>query len=135
MATVSGAITESVARERFQECVKRWVRVGFDAWLWFEKESNQLIGRGGLHEREIDGVNNLAVGYMLFPEFWNKGYATEIATACVDVAFEVLVVDQVYCSAETTNKASLRVIEKAGFEFLKNISYMGESHNLYRVER
>ena len=135
MATIGGVVPVIVVKERFQGCLNAWAERGFDAWLWFEKDSNKLIGRGGLYSREIDGEEAVAIGYVVLSEFWNKGYATEIASACADIAFEVLTLDKLFCSVEITNKPSLRVIEKAGFKFLKNISYVGESHDLYLLER
>ncbi len=110
-----------------------WAERGFDAWLWFEKDTSKLIGRGGLHNREIDGEEAVAIGYVLFSEFWNRGYATEIASACAEIAFEVLNLDRLFCSVEVTNKPSMRVIEKAGFIFLRDMSYVGEEHRLYTL--
>ena len=134
MATLGGVVAESIVKERFQGCLNAWAERGYDAWLWYEKDSNKLMGRGGLHHREIDEEDAVAIGYVLLPDFWNKGYATEIASACVEIAFEVIKLEKLFCSIEVSNKPSLRVIEKAGFKFMHNISFVGESHRLYSRE-
>jgi RimJ/RimL family protein N-acetyltransferase len=73
-----------------------------------------LVGAGGLSEGE-GGV--LDLGYWLGAPFRGKGYATEIARALVDYAFEQIGVDRITVSCRVTNTASRRVIEKCGFQW------------------
>lgn len=133
MATLGGVVSENVVKERFLRSLESWEKNGFDAWLWFEKKSNKLVGRAGLRILELEGKRVVEVGYVLLPEFWNKGFATEMATASVEVAFNVLKLDELVCFTSTTNKSSQRVMEKVGFKYERNFIYLDEEHMLYRL--
>lgn len=55
------------------------------------------------------------VGYMVAPEQWGNGYATDaLATVC-GYAFEERRLHKVHASVYETNDASRRVLEKCGF--------------------
>ena len=61
-------------------------------WLCFlpvrEKNTNNFIGEAGF----IGGsckANRCEIGYNLLPEYWGKGYATELTAFFVKYAFEV----------------------------------------------
>jgi len=53
-----------------------------------EKSSNQFIGQCGLLTQEIDGRDELEIGYHLLPAYWGKGFATEGALFFKDYGFE-----------------------------------------------
>lgn len=40
-------------------------------------------------------ANRCEVGYNLLPEYWNKGYATEVTKALVKFAFDSLKVERI----------------------------------------
>ena len=52
---------------------------------------------------------------------WGKGYATEGSQALVSKGFADLNVQRVVSWALTANKASIRVMEKAGLKFEKEL--------------
>jgi RimJ/RimL family protein N-acetyltransferase len=54
------------------------------------------------------------VGYILFSPFWGHGYATE-ATLAVTKHFAACGVSRMIARVTEGNKASCRVLEKAGF--------------------
>ncbi len=56
------------------------------------------------------------IGYWLSEAYWNRGIMTEAVTALVGWAFEHLDVIRVYAGIFEKNKASGRVLEKAGFK-------------------
>jgi len=55
------------------------------------------------------------IGYWLGEEHWGCGIATEAARAMVDHAFATLSISRLYAGAFEWNRASMRVLEKAGF--------------------
>ena len=73
------------------------------------------IGAVGL---ELRGGDRLTLGYVLAPEFWGKGYASEAVAAMVEAAFSLTRVVEVNASVRVENPASRRVLEKAGFRFV-----------------
>ena len=58
---------------------------------------------------------NGEIGYWLGKPFWGKGYATEAVKQATDFAFNTLGLHRVYAGIFETNKASMRVLDKAGY--------------------
>jgi RimJ/RimL family protein N-acetyltransferase len=52
------------------------------------RADNRLIGYCGFHQ-EVDGTNEMEIGYGLHPNYWNKSLATEAAQAVCDHAFAI----------------------------------------------
>jgi RimJ/RimL family protein N-acetyltransferase len=73
--------------------------------------------------------------YVIAPEFWRRGYATEIALASVDLAFGVLGVDHLYASVLSTNVTSRRVLEKAGLSVDTAIDHGAHIEVIYVISR
>lgn len=72
METLRGIVPENDVKERFLKSLAAWKINGFDAWLWFENNSNKFVGRAGLRILELVGERVIEVGYALLPDFWNK---------------------------------------------------------------
>jgi RimJ/RimL family protein N-acetyltransferase len=86
------------------------------------KDDQTLIGGCGLHlslPENPDPAASLApgcawIGYVLNRKFWGHGYATEAATALLDLGFGELGLHRVYATCDPANVASRRVLEKIG---------------------
>jgi ribosomal-protein-alanine N-acetyltransferase len=115
--------------------VEHWERHGFGMWLLRERETGEMIGRGGLQYTYTAGLNDVEAGWAVVPERWGQGFATELAQASVEVAFEQLDLLEIIAFSLPTNVASRRVMEKAGFEFERDIVHAGLPHVLYRRRR
>ena len=57
------------------------------------------------------------IGYWLGEPFWNRGIVTEALIAVTDWAFTELPVVRLDAPVYARNPASVRVLEKAGYEF------------------
>lgn len=79
-------------------------------------ESGRLIGMGAVENRSRFG--GLEIGYWLGKPYWGKGFATEAASALVDLAFRVTETDKVLAACRTNNPASRKVLQKQGFQLL-----------------
>lgn len=55
------------------------------------------------------------VGYMITPEQWDNGYATDALGSICGYAFKERRLNKVYATTYATNPASGRVLEKVGF--------------------
>jgi RimJ/RimL family protein N-acetyltransferase len=80
----------------------------------FNAEETEVLGGCGLHTRA--GKYALEIGYWISKNHQNKGYATEISRALVKTAFELSDIDNIKIYCDVDNTASLRVIEKVGFQ-------------------
>ncbi len=90
-------------------------------WCWYFVLHNRvtghrvLIGDGGFKgPPDVDGAVEL--GYSLLRPYWNRGYATEAVQALLEWAFDSPEVRGVFAEAQMGNTASIRVLQKAGFE-------------------
>lgn len=96
----------------------------YGMWLVFSKETGKLIGRAGLEHNEM--------GYMIAPEFWNMGYATEVCRFIIDYARENTDFEELYCRIDERNVASVRLAKKLGF--VKN-GQIGNERNTGGLDR
>ena len=95
----------------------------YGMWLVFSRETGKLIGRAGLEHDEL--------GYMIAPELWNQGYATEVCRFIIDYARKNADFEELYCRIDERNTASVRLAKKLGFT---NSGHMDEDINasIYR---
>ncbi len=54
------------------------------------------------------------IGYVLAPDVWGRGLATDLARGLLTAAFDVLGLRRVTAGCYADNHASARVLEKAG---------------------
>jgi RimJ/RimL family protein N-acetyltransferase len=84
-----------------------------NSWWIIENSEAQPVGQiiSG-----PDGPHQF-IGYILHPDHRNKGYCTEAVELMVDYLFLAKNIVRVQAEANPENKASIRVLEKAGFTF------------------
>jgi RimJ/RimL family protein N-acetyltransferase len=80
---------------------------------------------GGISVHPGQDVHRLSatVGYWLGEEFWGRGIMTETVRAVTDLCFDDFPFRRISAEVFSSNAASARVLEKAGFSFegrLKN---------------
>ena len=114
---------------------QQYVDNGIGRWAVLEKETDQFIGWAGLKyfTTEINGHQNFyELGYRFIPKFWGKGYATELAKVLTKYAFEQYPIDTLYAYTDAKNFASIRVLEKAGFE--RKNSFLDDGEEMLWLE-
>ena len=79
-------------------------------WVITKKERDSALGMIELRI-ENDEAN---VGYVLARCEWSKGYMTEALRGVLDFAFAMADVRKIWAICDVENKASARVMEKAG---------------------
>jgi RimJ/RimL family protein N-acetyltransferase len=79
------------------------------------KGKRDAIGSISLETR---GADRLALGFVLAPEAWGKGFATEAARAMVEAGFGLTPAVEILASVRVENTASKSVLEKCGFAHL-----------------
>jgi RimJ/RimL family protein N-acetyltransferase len=91
---------------------------GLGRWAVERKDSGMFIGRFFLKRDRFDPAS-LDMGYRLKPTAWGHGYATEVARALVRKAFADLHAPRVAAYTLPENRASWRVMEKAGLSLVR----------------
>ncbi|MFT6502451.1 MAG: RimJ/RimL family protein N-acetyltransferase [Crocinitomicaceae bacterium] len=89
-----------------------------------ELETGEFIGFIGLCDQDFDVefCPCTDIGWRLDSKYWNRGYATEGATACLDYAFETIGLKEVFSTAPVINTASINIMLKMGME--KYLNYV-----------
>lgn len=133
MATMGGVRSPAVTDEWLSRQLDHWERCDFGLWMARDRASGRFVGRGGLHHVEIDGRDEIEVGYCFLADCWGRGLATELAQASVCAAFTVLHLPELVCFTLPTNLASQRVMQKAGFRYERTATYKDLPHVFYRL--
>jgi len=115
--------------------VQRYAQYGFGLWGLILKQTGKLIGDCGLVVQEVDGVEEIEIGYHVHRDLWGKGLATEAAQAVRDFGFIQLGFDKLISLINPANIASRRVAEKNGMRLLKEMEWRNKPTCVYGVER
>jgi ribosomal-protein-alanine N-acetyltransferase len=89
-------------------------RYGYGLFSVILKEKKELVGDCGLEHIEVDGSHEVELGYDFRSDYWNRGLATEAATAVRDYAFGQIGLKRLISLIRPDNLASRRVAEKTG---------------------
>lgn len=87
----------------------------YGLWLVYEKSTQELIGRVGIENRQIDGILRQELGYVIGKNYQHKGYAYEAAKAVLKYAKEELFLDELFICVQKDNIASIGLAKKLGF--------------------
>lgn len=73
------------------------------------------------------------MGFRFFEEFWNKGFATESALACLHFGFNNLNLNKIIGRGLKENTTSINVLEKIGMIFSKKIDFNRREGVIYKA--
>lgn len=116
---IGGAVQESQAVWfRILRYAGMWSLLGYGMWVLEERATGAFLGEAGLLSAcrglpELDGVPE--AGWVLAPDVWGRGIASEAMRAILDWADVDLAAPSIRCIIEDGNDASVRVAEKLGF--------------------
>jgi RimJ/RimL family protein N-acetyltransferase len=113
-------------------------RLGYSLLAVERKSDGAFVGQVGLlHWDDVDARADVEVAYMLVPEHWGAGYATESARACRDWAFAHLGVDRIVSFIVTGNRPSIAVARRNGMRRLKRLerNRFGKPIYVYGIAR
>lgn len=108
---------------------------GIGRWAALLKETGEFIGWAGLKlERNVNGHDtHYDLGYRFIQKHWGKGYASEAAAAFVDYGFNVMNLEKINATADPSNAASRKVLERAGLKFIETFDHEGEEEVWYEM--
>lgn len=132
MAHMGGVRDEAWTTAYLERNLAHWTEHAFGMWVLRDLSTQQVVGLGGLRYLDIDGVNEVELGYGFFPQHWGRGLATEIATACVEIGRRSLRLRSVVAVTAPANQASHRVLVKAGLAYERDVVLSGEPSVLFQ---
>ncbi len=119
--------------------LERYGRFGFGLWAVIRKADGLFIGQAGLTWQNVEGAEELEIGYLFNKDFWHRGYATEAAKGCMEYAFRILERPRVVSTIRDINLPSRAVAVRVGMKyektFIKRYYGMDMPHDVYAAER
>jgi|SRR5689334_23377574 len=111
------------------QCRERYQNWGFGPYAVVEQSNQGVVGYCGLFFfPDLDGQAETEIGYRLARSAWGKGYASEAAQAVRDYAFKILGIKRLIALIDPSNVSSVRVAEKIGMNYEKDIMLEGYTH-------
>ena len=101
--------------------LQRYAKDGHGLWAMTLKGSGELIGDCGLTVQNVDGADEVEIGYHVRRDQWGQGLATEAARACRDYGFANLPIERIISIIRPENLPSRRVAEKNGMKVWKEV--------------
>lgn len=132
MAHLGGVRDTAGTTTYLERNLAHWARHGFGLWILSHSGTRAVVGRAVLRHVDVEGVDEVELGYGFFPEFWARGLATEIARACVGLGRGRLRLRSVVAITHPAHGASQRVLVKAGLGYERDIIHAGLPHVLFR---
>ena len=109
----------------------------FNRLMTLSQDSNRFVRCIALDDSPVGYLNDVEVkdgcmelGYVIHPEHHNRGYMTQALKLAISQVFQRQFTS-VICGAFEHNKASQRVMEKAGMQLIgktEDIEYRGKTH-------
>jgi RimJ/RimL family protein N-acetyltransferase len=113
----------------------RWNQRNYDEHghgLWIvETHGGRFVGDCGLTWQPVGDGRVLEVGYHVVAEFQGRGYATEAAQACLELAVGPIGQSHVVAIINPANAASRRVAEKLGMRLEQETEVHGRRVVVY----
>lgn len=115
---------------------------GYGLYALEEKATGIFMGYTGFHHIlfDADFAQGVEIGWRIDNAYWNRGYATEAALACLQYAKEHLPFKTVWSFTSLPNKSSERVMQKIGMERVKTFFHPSlpdghplKEHVLYKI--
>jgi [ribosomal protein S5]-alanine N-acetyltransferase len=97
------------------------------------KTTGELIGDCGPTRQEVEGREEIEIGYHLQRRHWGRGYAPEAARACIDFAFSRWQPQRLISMIRPENLPSRRVAEKNGLVPDKVVLWRNFDHCIYQM--
>lgn len=106
-------------------------KYGLGRWAVIGQWDQSFLGWCGLkYSPDLDEYD---IGFRFFKTHWNKGYASEAAELALSLGFNRYHLNKIVGRVMKANIASIKVLEKIGLQFKKNIDFDGQEGLLYHT--
>ncbi|MGH3029791.1 MAG: GNAT family N-acetyltransferase [Gaiellaceae bacterium] len=130
-ATMGGTKDRTESREWIERNLRHGDEDGLGVFIFRDRETGRFAGLGLVRPLEVDGREEVEIGYVVAAELGGRGLATEMAEELVRFAGRSGLNDLVALTLPE-NAASRRVMEKAGFSYEREVEQPDETFVLYR---
>ncbi|MBT28505.1 MAG: hypothetical protein CMO01_02510 [Thalassobius sp.] len=122
-----------------EECTKRFDFVmevngrhnEFGYYAVIDKSTNTSIGLGKI---VLMSKECAEIGYALLPEFWRKGYGSEITKSLINYALQFENLNELIGIINPLNEASKMLLMKYGFSYLESKTVNNQMSDYYQLK-
>lgn len=125
---------EELAKDWIEAQLNRYKTQGFGHLAVIEKDSGDFIGMSGILPRELNEKEEYEISYSLKPNYWGKGYGTEMAKAMTAFGTKHINTERFISIIHIDNTASAHVAKKNGMDILFQTEFLGMKVNVYGKE-
>jgi len=126
--------TEEETKMLFQQILAGYGTLSrFGRWAIIDKASGVFLGTCMLMAAR-EGLTGTELGYSFHYDYWGQGIATETVNALVAYGFETGLTE-ICAITDLENKASQRVLQKAGFTANEAVLMFGKDIPLYIIKK
>ncbi|MFB6497190.1 GNAT family N-acetyltransferase [Bacillus haynesii] len=115
--------------------LENYEKHGTGLWVAEHKQTGEFLGQCGIVPQEVEGSNEMEIGYLFKRSVWKNGYATEAASACKQYGFESFHLKKIVSLPDAQNLPSRKVAERIGMTLEKTIHKWGKEIAVYSVYR
>ncbi len=118
-----------------EKITPQFKELGFGNYKVTRKSDGVFLGNCGLYNRP--GLAGVDIGFAFLPEHEKKGYAFESAEKLRDEGFGQFGIKTISAITLPTNKASQKLLEKLGLNFVKMITLPNDKDELmfYQIHK
>ncbi len=111
-----------------ERIIAQYERYHFGMWLVELTETSEPMGICGLIKR--DNLEDIDLGFSFLERFWSRGFASEAAAAVLREGWDVIKLSRIVAIVAPHNDASVRLLEKLGFQLEKKVRLAPEEQEL-----
>lgn len=131
MALLGGTRDVAATRAYMERNLKHWQDYGHGLWI-LRDAAGHVAGRCVLRHLDVEGIDEVEIGYGLHTQYWGRGLATEVARELLRLGLHVLGRPSIVAITQPVNVGSQRVLEKTGLVYERDIDHERMLHRLYR---
>jgi len=124
---------KEAAAKWVQSQLERYAQNRYGLQALILKDTGEFIGMCGLLTQEVEGKQELEVGYHVLRKHWGHGYAPEAAKLFIDYAFGTGQANSVISIIDVGNVKSQRVAGKNNLGLEKRVLWKDLDVYIYRI--
>jgi len=111
---IGGVKSREIAADSVRSMRDAFAARGWGTLAVVQRGEERCVGYCGV--RPLPHTAEIEIAFALQQRCWNRGFATEAASASIDAAFTSLQIRSIVATVYPDNKPSLRVLEKLGMK-------------------
>jgi RimJ/RimL family protein N-acetyltransferase len=109
----------------------RYTKDGVGYWLLLDRATGRPVGQAGLLVLQVDGTEEIGLGYIIHRPFWRRGFAVEAAAGSLEYAVNELGRNRVVALVRPENLPSQAVARKLGMQVEKRTHHADYEHLVF----